>query len=429
MSKKSLIDAIEVKTPCAENWNEMRGNEKIRFCAHCNFEVNNISALTRKQAMRLVRASSGRICVRYVKNPVTRKPVFADKFYQITSRAGLAAGVLGASLSLSTLTYGQGEDGDKIPSFATTETSAEKPSNDQKTEGKTAAVSGTITDPNGAVVPNVPVTLTSLTDNQSRTVTSNDEGVYIFEYVAPGYYKLRAEGVAGFDSKEIASVTVSEGSNVSDISLDVNMETSVVGGMMIADYENALARAVSGDDIEEVKNLIGKGENVNGKDDNYGGITPIFIAVENGSEDTAQTLLSFGAKVNARDANRQTPLMRLDEDASAELVRTLIKYGAKINLTDAQGNTALILAAHSAKAEVLQTLLDHGAQVNRQNKQGQTALMNAAEADHLESVRALIMAGADVNLKNKEGQTAWDLTTSDEIETLLESHGAIVETQ
>jgi hypothetical protein len=49
--------------------------------------------------------------------------------------------------------------------------------------------------------------------------------------------------------------------------------------------------------------------------------------------------------------------------------------------------------------------------------------MEAVDGDDLEIVRALLLAGADVNLKNDEGETAWDLTSSDAVEDLLESYG------
>ena len=61
MSKKSFIDSIEVKSPCSEDWNEMRGNNQVRFCSHCNLNVNNLSVMTRKQALKLVRKAEGRI--------------------------------------------------------------------------------------------------------------------------------------------------------------------------------------------------------------------------------------------------------------------------------------------------------------------------------------------------------------------------------
>jgi hypothetical protein len=428
MSKKSLIDSIEVKTPCSEDWNEMKGNSKVRFCSHCSFEVNNISELTRKQAMRLVRDSRGRICVRYIKNPVTSKPVFAGKFYQITRRAGLAAGVLGASLTLSTLTYAQGGETGEIKSSDTqVETSLEKQTKEEPTESGTASLSGTITDPNGAVIPGVNVTLVR-EGLQQRTVTSNEEGFYEFTNVAGGNYAIVFEGNAGFKTANAAQNIKEDTNVVVNISLEAGGEQTMIMGMMIStSYVSPMHIAVSNNDIETVRGLIAKGENVDVRDESYSNITPLFVAVENGYTEIAETLLNFGARVNAKDEYKQTPLMRVDDDATPELVRLLIKHGAKINSVDKEGNTVLILAARSVKAEVLQILLDHNADVNAQNKQGQTALMNAAEADNLESVRALLLAGANVNAKNKEGETAWDLTASDEVEKLLESHGAIVE--
>ncbi|MEP6900855.1 MAG: ankyrin repeat domain-containing protein [Actinomycetota bacterium] len=348
MSKKSLIDSIEVKSPCSENWNEMKGSDKVRFCGHCAFEVNNISALTRKQAMRLVRESDGRICVHYVKNPVDNKPLFADRLYKITRRAGIATGVLGASLSLSTLSYAQ-----EIPVLN-------------------------------------PVNPAVQTEVLKDKTPNKDEPI-------------------------IAVVNITD-----------NEPIEVDGGMSFIEYRSGLHLAVSGDNLEEVKNLIAKGENVNLKDENYNNITPLFLAVENGNAEIAETLLNFGAKINAKDDNKQTPLMRLDEDASAELVNLLINHGAKVNLFDKDGSNALVLAARSVKPEVLQVLIDYISNINAQNGAGRTALMEAADADNLENVRALLLAGADVNLKNKEGETALDLTTDEEIEKLLADYGAIV---
>src|SRR5437762_6602409 len=103
MSKKSFIDSVEVKSPCTEDWETMHGNDRVRFCDHCAKDVNNISEMTRKQAMRLVRAAGGNLCVRYIHDPVTKRPLFAEQLLQITRRTpGLAAGVMTASVSLST---------------------------------------------------------------------------------------------------------------------------------------------------------------------------------------------------------------------------------------------------------------------------------------------------------------------------------------
>ncbi len=431
MSKKSFIDTIEVKDACSESWNEMKGNDQVRFCGHCAFEVNNISALTRKQAMRLVRESDGRICVRYIKHPVNSAPVFADKLYQITRRAGIAAGVLGASLTLSTMAYAQGKPVliNKNTDAQNEQMEKEQAYRERNTfKGTAISFSGTITDSDGAVIPNATVTITNVKTNESRTAATNDQGIYNFENVAAARYKIQAHAIGFKEAAVEMNVYDGEESGAS-LSLQVSQQFVMMGLMVSYSYSNPLFNAVSNDDLEEIKNLIAKGENVNAKDENYDNITALFLAVENGSTEIVETLLNFGAKINAKDDNKQTPLMRLDEDASPELVRVLIKHGAKINLVDKEGNNALILVSRSAKQEVLQILLKEGAKINAQNREGRTALMEAADADNIENIRALLEAGADVNLKDKSGETALSLTTDKEIEKLLADYGAIIENE
>ena len=52
-------------------------------------------------------------------------------------------------------------------------------------------VSGTVTDPNGAVIAGAEVTLTSAETKLSRTTTTNGEGLYRFEAVDPGAYSVK----------------------------------------------------------------------------------------------------------------------------------------------------------------------------------------------------------------------------------------------
>lgn len=437
MSKKSFIDSIEVKSPCSEDWNEMRGNHQVRFCSHCNLNVHNLSAMTRKEALKLVRKSKGRICVQYIQNPIDKKPIFGDKLYQITRRAGIAAGVLGASLTLSTLSYAQGSS-ERLLNNAETQTEfvADEAKTDE-TESPTAVVSGTVTDEHGVFAANVSVYLFDLATDESREEITNNDGFYEFKNVRQGNYKIVINDEKG--NAEIGLLEISEsGENRRDLALTITMlaevtiesppenTVSVMGGAMAVSisYENPLSTVVSQDDEEEVENLISKGANVNGKEKQHENITPLFLAVENGNLEITAMLLNFGADAGALDDNGNTPLMRIDDDATPELVRLLIKHGAKVNSTDKKGNTALILASGSATAEVLQVLLDHNADMDAQNSDGQTALMNAVGSDNLESVRVLILSGANVNLKNNDGETAFSMTDSEEIEQILRQYGA-----
>jgi Carboxypeptidase regulatory-like domain/Ankyrin repeats (3 copies) len=436
MSKKSLIDSVEVKTPCTEGWEKMHGNHRVRFCDHCAKDVNNLSEMTRKQAMRLVRASGGNLCIRYVQNPVTKRPIFAEQLLHITRRApAIAAGVMSASVSFATMTYAQGgvpapPDSDPVRSCPDKAAQIEVVTG-KKTEATAAkqsinygSVKGVVTDAAGAVIPAVQLNLTNVKTNHVYSAASNDEGAYEFVGVEPGTYVLVAEGTKGFTRKQYDNVAVNE-SRETPVDMEMTVvESTMVGGMGMVEYSTPLARAVANEDSDLVRELIAQGENVNGKDDNYDKITPLLVAVEYGNVEIVQILLDAGAKVNARDDEKQTPLMRLDDDATPELIEILLRHEAKINLTDDHNNTALILAAQRAKPEVLKALIDAGADVNAVNKDGQTALMNAANNDSLEGVRMLLEAGSKVNLKNNNDETAWDMTSDSDIEDLLVSYGA-----
>jgi hypothetical protein len=71
----------------------------------------------------------------------------------------------------------------------------------------TGALTGTITDPTGAVVPNVAVTATNTDTGQARTTTSGSDGAYKIGLLPPGSYRVKFEA-AGFNTIEVPTVTV-----------------------------------------------------------------------------------------------------------------------------------------------------------------------------------------------------------------------------
>jgi Carboxypeptidase regulatory-like domain len=71
----------------------------------------------------------------------------------------------------------------------------------------TSAVAGTVTDPSGAAIPNVTVTITNNGTGQSRTATTGTDGSYRFNLLQPGDYKA-SFAAAGFKTGEVASVTL-----------------------------------------------------------------------------------------------------------------------------------------------------------------------------------------------------------------------------
>ena len=90
----------------------------------------------------------------------------------------------------------------------------------------TAQVTGTVTDPTGAIVPGSAVELKNTDTNALRTITANSDGIYTFSDLQPGAYRLTVTS-SGF-SPFNADVTVTVGGHFSvDAKLSVSNSTTV----------------------------------------------------------------------------------------------------------------------------------------------------------------------------------------------------------
>src|SRR5262249_3929712 len=71
----------------------------------------------------------------------------------------------------------------------------------------TGALTGTVRDASGAIVPGVTVTLTSADTNQTRSAITTEDGSYRFSLLPPGNYGVKFT-IPGFKTSEVSSVTV-----------------------------------------------------------------------------------------------------------------------------------------------------------------------------------------------------------------------------
>lgn len=69
------------------------------------------------------------------------------------------------------------------------------------------ALSGAVTDPTGAAVPNARVTLLSVATGATRTTTTSSTGTYSFSLLSPGEYRLRVTA-NGFKTTDVGPVAV-----------------------------------------------------------------------------------------------------------------------------------------------------------------------------------------------------------------------------
>jgi outer membrane receptor protein involved in Fe transport len=91
----------------------------------------------------------------------------------------------------------------------------------------TGRISGTVTDPNGAVVPNAAVSVTNLETNQSRQTNTGDDGSFAVQLLPPGRYRVEVSA-AGFQKFEVEAVVNITESTTVDAQLGVTGGTTTV---------------------------------------------------------------------------------------------------------------------------------------------------------------------------------------------------------
>jgi len=102
-------------------------------------------------------------------------------------------------------------------------------------------ISGTVTDPGGAVVLGAAVTLTDISEGKNQTTTTNATGLYRFSFLKPGDYKVTVAS-KGFKSVS-QTVTVAVGQVVTvNVKLEVGAASEIVevtGAVPLIQTENA----------------------------------------------------------------------------------------------------------------------------------------------------------------------------------------------
>jgi hypothetical protein len=79
--------------------------------------------------------------------------------------------------------------------------------------GQQATIVGTVTDPSGAVIPNVTITITNTATSLIRTIPTNDAGQYVVPDLQVGHYNIKASA-AGFKVAEKRDIVLTVGDRI-----------------------------------------------------------------------------------------------------------------------------------------------------------------------------------------------------------------------
>lgn len=124
----------------------------------------------------------------------------------------------------------------------------------------------------------------------------------------------------------------------------------------------------------------------------------------------AETLIGYGADIEARDKRGMTILWMAVSRNHIKLVDLLLNFGANTEASDSiYGRTPLWVAALLDFDDMIHKLLGKGAKREVRCKQGKTPLCIAAEKGCRKAVRALVDSQADLHAKDSQGRTPLDL--------------------
>lgn len=121
-----------------------------------------------------------------------------------------------------------------------------------------ATLRGVVKDQKGAVVPKATVTLSNERTKDERTLATNDEGIYVFNALTPGDYRMKVEA-SGFKTLTQSAINVETNSTRAlDITLDVGQPSetvTVVAGSAADQLQTETGARENTITADQIKNL------------------------------------------------------------------------------------------------------------------------------------------------------------------------------
>ena len=450
MAEKSLLDSIDVPAPCPQSWDAMRGGDKVRFCGNCEKDIHNLSAMTRGEIKKLLLQSKESVCIRMEKDADGKIKTLKKQFHQITRRMPIAAGILSASLTLSTFTQAQEEI-----IIETTSATVSSEKQDKKTQSQSikdaqsaASISGTVSDINGSVIPNAQITLSKTKTAKVYKTKSNDEGFYEFKNLESGVYQLTAI-LDGFKKTVYQNIEVKNSGSL-QLTIELESEGMTTVGLIaemspiIGTTESHLGTTVQSRQIETlpvsnrkmpVLGLCASGETKSADEKAARNLSQISFTIydpnnkiisnetveltnkRNKQEFTALTNQNGVARFNSIphgrydltvsgngfNESRQTIQIKESVEPNIEITLTVGSFTGEVAFDWSE--IPLFRAIAQDDNDTVKQIIEKGFAANTKDESGETALHVAVQQGNMEIVRSLLDKGAKVKVKDKAKRT------------------------
>jgi Carboxypeptidase regulatory-like domain len=180
-----MIDTIRIASPCPANWEQMKGDDRVRHCDACNLNVYNLAAFTEVEIRDLVANRKGRLCGRIYQR---RDGTVLTQNCPVGMRAVALriSRIAGAVFAFLTVNFSAG-----LPLLSQSYT---------WTNVSQAAIDIEVIDPSGAPVPEADVTLTEPSRKQTLHGQTDKHGRFVLAGVQSGRYLITvsAPGLLSF---------------------------------------------------------------------------------------------------------------------------------------------------------------------------------------------------------------------------------------
>ncbi|MGB8509868.1 MAG: carboxypeptidase-like regulatory domain-containing protein [Pyrinomonadaceae bacterium] len=240
------IESISVASPCASDWDDMAGDDQVRFCGRCDKTVFNLSAMTRREAEETIARTQGHLCARFVRLPggmilTTGEAAYSPR----TGTGGRASQLLGASfaaiLGLGASAFAQSSTQICEPSSQSSQYQIKRADRRGETgESKRAAtLHGTIYDTQSAAIARAKVTLTNEKTKQDFVAETDEDGAFVFRGPESGTYTFAAFSL-GFVTFNKPGLKLNAGE---DVRFDATLQVgALMGEVVIIEKHSALKR-------------------------------------------------------------------------------------------------------------------------------------------------------------------------------------------
>jgi ankyrin repeat protein len=209
-------------------------------------------------------------------------------------------------------------------------------------------------------------------------------------------------------------------------------------------YIKMLHQYVRDRNIEKIKELLDRGEDINDKD--WLGYTPLQWAIYFGYPEVVELLLSRGADPDIQSDTGRYALEIAKAMVYADIEKLLLQSGAnadmptageqkipaQVQATESQELTqvvtqqAFLTAVRSDRVDEAANLLTQGAEVNAVDKFGMPLLVLAVSQENVDMVKLLVEHGARLDVRAPNGMSVIQFAVSrgmQEIVKVLLSHG------